>query len=413
VRHPIRAARRRRIGVLMTSCAVTVLAAGSIGLAPAASAGPGVVLAAAESAVPGSYLVVLDDRATAAPGVPDAARSLTGRYGGEVGAVWQHAVRGFAARMSAAQAGRMAADPRVAYVEQDAVARLQGTQLSPPSWGLDRIDQRTLPLDGLYVYPVRPVTSVRVYVIDTGIRTTHSSFNWPYVGLATWGTNTTGDGNDTDCNGHGTHVAGTIGGWDYGVAKNARLVAVKAVHCDGSGTTASIVDAINWVTANAVKPAVANMSLRVAGSTTIDTAVNNSIAQRITYVVGAGNENRPACNYSPARVPDAVTVTASDRDDNRPWWPNYGTCVDLYAPGQDITSAWHTGDNASYTTSGTSMSTPHVSGAAAMYLQVNPSATPAQVAAWLRCMATPGAIAGNPAGTPNLLLYVPPTIGAC
>ncbi|MFD1051128.1 S8 family peptidase, partial [Kibdelosporangium lantanae] len=226
---------------------------------------------------------------------------------------------------------------RVSFVEQDARVRATDTQPSPPSWGLDRIDQRDLPLDNNYTYDTK-ASNVHAYVLDSGIRVTHNAFG----GRATWGHNSV-DTNNTDCYGHGTHVAGTIGGGPYGVAKDVQLVAVKVLDCTGNGTFAQVLDGINWVTANAVKPAVANMSLGAKTSDlATENALRNSIASGITYTVSSGNSNANACDFTPAKVSEAITVNAADDHDTRAWFSNYGPCTDIYAPGVGVFSAWNT-----------------------------------------------------------------------
>ncbi|MFE9204065.1 S8 family serine peptidase [Micromonospora sp. NPDC007230] len=353
------------------------------------------------TAVADSYLVVFKDSAVAATGVGDTAQRLTARHGGTVARTWTAALRGFEIRVGAPAAARIAADPAVAYVEQNHVISIAGTQTNPPSWGLDRIDQRNLPLNSSYTYP-NTATNVRAYIIDTGIRTTHSDFG----GRASWGTNTV-DTNNTDCNGHGTHVAGTVGGSSYGVAKGVQLIAVKVLNCAGSGTTAGVVSGVNWVTQNAVKPAVANMSLGGGVDTTLDTAVRNSVNAGITYGLAAGNDTGAnACNTSPARVTEAITVGSTTNTDARSSFSNIGTCLDIFAPGSSITSAWNTSDTASNTISGTSMATPHVVGAAALVASANPSWTPQQVRDYLVNNATSGVVTNPGTGSPNKLLYV-------
>jgi subtilisin family serine protease len=307
--------------------------------------------------------------------------------------------------MSAAKAARLAADVRVAYVEQDTKVSLNATQANA-TWGIDRIDQRDLPLSTTYTYNAE-APAVSAYIIDTGIRTTHSEFG----GRATVGTDTVGGGqNGQDCQGHGTHVAGTVGGKTYGVAKAVKLVAVRVLNCQGSGTTAGVIAGVDWVTANAVKPAVANMSLGGGANTSLDNAVKRSIASGVSYAVAAGNGNalgtpQNACNYSPARVPEAITVGATDRTDRRASFSNFGTCLDLFAPGVSITSAWRTNDTATNTISGTSMAAPHTAGVAALYLTTNPTATPAQVRDALVNNATNGKVLDPRTGSPNKLLY--------
>ena len=397
--------RRRALRALAVTAAAAAFAAAASTPALAAPTGE-IRYAGAADAVSGSYVVVLKGDAVgtantlaARTAVPDRAAGLAKRYGGNVGTVWSSALTGYSAKMTPAQARRLAADPAVAYVEQDRVMTTQGTQTGA-TWGLDRIDQRNLPLNSTYTYP-NTATNVRAYIIDTGIRTTHSDFG----GRATWGTNTV-DTNNTDCNGHGTHVAGTVGGTKYGVAKGVRLVAVKVLNCSGSGTTAGVISGVNWVTSNAVKPAVANMSLGGGASTTLDNAVANSINSGITYALAAGNSSANACNSSPARVAAAITVGATTSTDARASYSNYGSCVDIFAPGSSITSAWRTSDTATNSISGTSMASPHVAGAAALVLSANTSYTPAQVASYLTSNATTGKVTSPGTGSPNRLLFV-------
>ncbi|GHJ50975.1 hypothetical protein Nm8I071_02820 [Nonomuraea sp. TT08I-71] len=385
--------------------ALTMLAAAA---SPAAAAEPtGAIRAAGgPTAVADSYIVVLKDNAVALNRVTETAQRLTARHGGTVARTWRAALRGFELAVGAKAAARIAADPAVAYVEQNHTVSIAGTQTNPPSWGLDRIDQRNLPLNSSYTYP-NTAGNVRAYIIDTGVLFGHNDFG----GRAVSGFDAVDGGSADDCNGHGTHVAGTVGGSSYGVAKGVQIVGVRVLNCQGSGTNAQVVSGIDWVTANAVKPAVANMSLGGSANSSIDTAVTNSINSGITYAVAAGNgdilgNRQNACNYSPARVASAITVGATQNNDAAASFSNYGTCVDILAPGVNITSAWYTGSTATNTISGTSMASPHVAGAAALVLSANPSWTPQQVRDSLVNNATPNVVTNVGTGTPNRLLYV-------
>jgi subtilisin family serine protease len=392
----------------LTAVAGVVAASGFALTAPAAAAAEGQIRSAGtDQVVKDSYVVVLKDTADLrSRGVAGTRSELVAAYGGRSGRTYTRALKGFEVSVGAAAARRLAADPAVAYVQQNGIYTTQATQSPTPSWGLDRIDQRALPLSNSYTYDTT-ATNVRAYIIDTGILTTHGDFG----GRAVSGRDAVdNDNNATDCNGHGTHVAGTVGGNAYGVAKGVQLVGVRVLNCSGSGTTAQVVAGIDWVTANAVKPAVANMSLGGGVDTAIDNAVNNSINSGVTYAVAAGNGNvfgtpQNACNYSPARVANAITVGATDRNDARASFSNFGGCVDIFAPGVGITSAWHTGTSATNTISGTSMATPHVAGAAALYLSANPTATPAAVGSALIANATSGVVTNPGTGSPNRLLF--------
>ena len=333
------------------------------------------------------YIVVLHDTADSGAVAADHSR----RYGARVSYVYHRAVHGYAATMSASKARDLARDPEVESVEPDRRMRVRAVQHNAP-WDLDRIDQRAEPLDGDF-NPNGDGTGVTAYVIDTGIRFTHHQFG----GRAESGYDAVDGGDASDCNGHGTHVAGTIGGAEFGVAKNVRLVAVRVLDCKGSGSTAAVIAGIDWVTTTHKPgtPAVANMSLGGSASAALDRAVRRSIADGITYAVAAGNDGGDACLSSPARVPGAITVGASDRHDKRPQWSNVGKCVDLFAPGARIRSAWKSSDTATKVLDGTSMATPHVAGVAALYLEYHRGAAPAAVATALEKAAAAKAVDGS------------------
>ncbi len=354
-----------------------------------------------ERAIPGQYIVVLKDDQTPRANVRPVVGDLARQSGARVTHVFENTIRGFAASMSATAAAALARNPRVRYIEQDSERFIVGTE-SGATWGLDRIDQRDRPLNGTYTYET-VAANVDVYVIDTGIRATHTEFGGR---VSTFGFTAISDGNGTnDCNGHGTHVSGTIGGATYGVAKSVTLHAVRVLDCSGSGSTSGVIAGVDWVTANRTLPAVANMSLGGGASTALDDAVRRSVAAGVTYAIAAGNSNADACSSSPARVSQALTVGSSTSGDVRSSFSNFGTCVDLFAPGSSITSAWNTSDTATNTISGTSMATPHVAGVAALYLANDPGATPSTVHAALVNNASVNKLSSIGTGSPNRLLY--------
>ncbi|MFD9635746.1 S8 family peptidase [Streptomyces violascens] len=392
----------RSIAVGLTT--LGVLTAGlSSGTAPGASAAPAgqsrIAKDGVDDAVPGSYIVTLKDSAARADSA--AGQAVARKYGATVKRTYHQAVNGYSVRASESQAERLAGDSAVASVSVDRAFRVSGTQSRPPSWGLDRIDQRNLPLDRSYSYPGSAGSGVTAYIIDSGVRITHQDFG----GRASYGYDAVdNDQVAQDGNGHGTHVAAIAAGSRYGVAKKARIVAVRVLDDAGSGTTERIVAGIDWVTRHAVKPAVANMSLSGGVDAVVDQAVRKSIASGVTYTVAAGNDSQDASLHSPARVREAITVGATTERDSRDSLSNYGAALDLFAPGEFIASAWNAGDTATVTDSGTSMAAPHVAGAAALYLADHPSARPGQVASALTTSAATGLVTRPGAGSPNRLL---------
>jgi subtilisin family serine protease len=384
--------------------AVAALAVGAALSLPsqAASAGP-----------TATYIVTLAPSASSGVSARSAA-ALTSPLGGKIGFVYSHALHGFTVTLPTAAAPALRLLPGVAAVQADQVVHATDLQPNPPSYGLDRIDQRKLPLSKGYTYNADG-TGVVAYIIDTGIRYDHTDFG----GRAVPGDDViTPGGGAVDCNGHGTHVSGTVGGAKYGVAKNIKLVGVRVLDCSGSGSTAGVIAGLDWITANheAGQPAVANMSLGGGADAALDAAVNRAIADGIIVGVAAGNDGSAvsdmigasnACNGSPSRVPAALTVAATDSADNRASYSNRGSCVDLWAPGSSITSDWSTSPTATNTISGTSMATPHVVGVAALYLSQasNSAKTPAEVGEALIGNATGGVVKSAGSGTPNRLLF--------
>jgi aqualysin 1 len=344
-------------------------------------------------AIPGQYIVVFEKGASGR--AVGAAAQAAERQGGQVLHRYTTALNGFAIRVPEQALQGLQRNPNVAYIEADQTVSIDVT------WGLDRIDQRNLPLNNVYS-PNGNGSNVHAYIIDTGIRSTHSEFS----GRVGNGYDAVDGGAPDDCNGHGTHVAGTVGGTTYGVASQVTLHGVRVLNCSGSGTTAGVIAGVDWVTNNHQDPAIANMSLGGGASTSLDNAVSNSIIAGVTYAVAAGNANANACSYSPARVAAAMTVGATTSGDARSSFSNYGSCVNIFAPGSSITSAWYTSNTATNTISGTSMASPHVAGAAALYLGNNPSASPSTVFNALVANATTGVLSSIGTGSPNRLLYV-------
>jgi subtilisin family serine protease len=393
-----RAARFLFTAGLASAAAVTGLAGSASAGTPAALPTGTILGAGTGHAIGDSYIVTFSSRAAVAGRVAATSAALARRYGGAVVDNYTSAVTGFHARMSRLQARRLAANPAVRSVEQDARVTADVTTQTKPTWGLDRIDQEKLPLSGTYTY--RSAAGVTAYVLDTGIRISARDLE----GRARNGYDfIDNDKVAQDCNGHGTHVAGTIGGKTYGVAKDVQLVAVRVLDCKGSGSYSAIIKGIDWVTRNAVKPAVANMSLGGSTSKTLNDAVKKSIEAGITYAVAAGNDNRDACKQSPASQPDAITVAATDGADARASFSNFGACVDLFAPGVRIASLSAKSDTGTTTMSGTSMASPHVAGAAALVLGAYPAYTPKQVRDALVANASANRVSDR-AGSPNRLL---------
>jgi aqualysin 1 len=355
--------------------------------------------AATDQVIPNTYIVVFKQGVADAPGL---AQALVQGAGGTLHYTYAAAIKGFAAELPSPAVAGLRMNPNVEYIESDqSVQVFGGTETAPPSWGLDRVDQRTLPLDASYSY-ASTGAGVSVYIIDTGIRTSHVDFGGRAAGAFS---SAKGKSSTDDCHGHGTHVAGTVGGNRYGIAKSVRLYAVRVLDCTGNGSYSAVIAGVDWVTANRRLPAVANMSLGGSFSQALNDAVTASIASGVTYAIAAGNSATNACQISPASTPDAITLGATNKLDEQASYSNFGSCVDLYAPGSVITSAGIASDTASAVMSGTSMATPHAAGAAALYLETHPTDSPASVAAALTAQATSGIVTKIGTGSPNRLLY--------
>ncbi|HEU4558494.1 MAG TPA: S8 family peptidase [Longimicrobium sp.] len=341
------------------------------------------VLNAAANGVDGEYVIVLKEGANP--------RSVAAIAGVSPRHVYTAALNGFSASLNQGQLNALQHNPNVEYIEQDQIFSVDATQ-SGATWGIDRIDQRSRPLSGTYTY-TSTASNVTAYIIDTGIQPDHPNFGGR--GQAVYG--------GTDCNGHGTHVAGTIGSTTYGIAKSVRLRGVRVLGCSGSGTTSGIIAGVDWVRANATKPAVANMSLGGGVSSSLNTAVGNLASSGVFVAVAAGNESQNACNVSPASTSAVLTVAASTSTDARASYSNYGSCVDIYAPGSSVTSTWINSGTRSI--SGTSMASPHAAGVAALYKGNYGDASQSTINSWIINNSTANVITGNPTGTPNRLLY--------
>lgn len=375
---------------------------------PAAAVPTGRILYAdSPNAVAGRYIVVLKESAQlrTSAAISTKAKALAARFSGQTRHIYADVLPGFSVTMSAGRAAQLAADPSVAYVEQVQQMSIMDTQNNPPNWGDDRIDQRNLPLSSSFTYPANPGQGVTVYVLDTGINASHVEF----TGRVKQGIDIVdGDSNPADCHGHGTHVAGTAVGTTYGIAKKASVVSVRVLNCQGQGFDDDFIAGFNWVRTNAQKPAVANYSIGCTSRCTsqaLETAVSSLISSGVQFVQAAGNSGDDACFYSPQRLGAAITVGNSTSSDARNSTSNYGSCLDLFAPGTSIVSASYSSNTGSATMTGTSMASPHVTGSVALYLGLNPSATPAEVRNALVTNGTTGKITSPGSGSPNVLLY--------
>jgi len=390
---------------MMKSYFIFSLAAICVFVASALTQSQNAKFVRSENAVDGRYIVLLEERfiplGAAAADIRSHAKDVARSYGASIERNFSSAVKGFSATMTEAQAIKLSKDERVKLVEADREISVSTSQDNAP-WNLDRVDQRNLPWDNRYEY-ANTGAGVHVYIIDTGIRTTHSDFG----GRASVAYDNVGDGqNGNDCNGHGTHVAGIVGGANWGVAKQALLHAVRVLPCSGSGLLSNVMAGVDWVTANHQSPAVANISAATPGSSaSLETAIANSIASGVVYTLASGNDAADACGYTPARTPGALTVGASDETDLRARYSNYGACIDLFAPGNLIVSDWASSDTATANLSGSSMAAPMVAGSAAIYLAANPGASTQSTIQAIKSAATSGVLTTNDPSSPNLLLY--------
>lgn len=358
----------------------------------------------AKGIIKNQYIVILNKDVGSSN---EFAQGIAKQHGGKVLQTYDAVVKGFAIYLpdvaGTAFVEAMKKNPKVVSVENDTIMKIDATTQSNPDWGLDRIDQRNLPLDSAYSY-LQTGSGTTAYIVDTGILSTHQQFS----GRVLSGYTAISDGNGTsDCHGHGTHVAGTVGGSTYGVAKNVSLVPIRILGCDGSGASSNVIAGLDWILKNGKKPAVVNMSLGGEANASLDSAVENLFNNGYVMVVAAGNSNTDACSSSPARVSKAITVAATDSTDTRASYSNYGSCVDIFAPGSQINSSWIGSNTATKVLNGTSMATPHVVGVVAEMLQSTPTATPQTISTNLLNQASSNVVK-NPSGSPNRLLYKSP-----
>ncbi|QVR69416.1 S8 family peptidase [Acinetobacter sp. BHS4] len=355
----------------------------------------------AKGIIKNQYIVILNKDVGSSN---EFAQGIAKQHGGKVLQTYDAVLKGFAIYLpdvaGTAFVEAMKKNPKVVSVENDTIMKIDATTQSNPDWGLDRIDQKNLPLDSAYSY-LQTGSGTTAYIVDTGILSTHQQFS----GRVLSGYTAISDGNGTnDCHGHGTHVAGTVGGSTYGVAKNVSLVPIRILGCDGSGASSNVIAGLDWILKNGKKPAVVNMSLGGEANASLDSAVENLFNNSYVMVVAAGNSNTDACSSSPARVSKAITVAATDSTDTRASYSNYGSCVDIFAPGSQINSSWIGSNTATKVLNGTSMATPHVVGVVAEMLQSTPTATPQTISNNLLNQASNNVVK-NPSGSPNRLLY--------